>query len=52
MLQAFRVVTFGSTILFGIEIAVDVKVEYRKAFLISGVLFLAATVLQKFLGVA
>lgn len=50
MLQAFRVVTFGATILFGIGTAADAKTEYRKALLTAGVLFLAATVIQALIG--
>lgn len=50
MLQAFRIVTFICTILFGLQTAADNAIEYRKALLIAGVLFLAATIIQVRLG--
>lgn len=51
MYEAFQGVTLLATVLFGMGSVVEAKTEYRKGFLTAGALFLAAAVLQNFLGV-
>ena len=46
MLQAFRIVTFICTIIFGYGALMDAEEAYAKSFLSAGILFLAATAIQ------